>query len=55
MNVLTEDEYETSLVRCDLCSHTWVAVRQVGLIKLECPNCGNMTYFENIEKNEKGN
>lgn len=41
--------WETSLVKCDLCSHEWVAVRPEGLDKLECPNCGNFVYFENIE------
>ena len=41
--------HEVSKVKCDLCNHEWVAVRPEGLIKLECPNCGNMVYFENIE------
>ena len=45
----TDTPYETSLVQCDLCSHQWVAVRPAGLIKLECPNCGNMVNFTNIE------
>lgn len=41
-------KFETSLVKCDLCSYHWVAVRPFGLTKLECPNCNNMVYFENI-------
>jgi hypothetical protein len=49
------EQYEYSLVECDLCSHRWVAVRPVGLIKLECPNCGNMVYFENIKTEENDN
>lgn len=32
-------------VRCDLCSHIWIAVRPAELSKLECPNCGNMVEF----------
>lgn len=40
---------EVSEVKCDLCSHKWVAVRPaIGLVKLECPNCSNMVHFENI-------
>lgn len=27
-------------VVCTRCSHTWVAVRPVGVIFLECPSCG---------------
>lgn len=46
---MNEDLWEASLVRCDLCSHEWVAVRPLGLEKLECPNCENMVYFENVE------
>jgi hypothetical protein len=46
-----EDEgpWETSLVKCDLCSHEWVAVRPAGLEKLECPDCSNLAGFENIK------
>jgi DNA-directed RNA polymerase subunit M/transcription elongation factor TFIIS len=43
-----QDQHEASMVKCDLCSYKWVAVRPKGLIKLECPNCGNMVHFENI-------
>jgi hypothetical protein len=42
------DPHESSAVKCDLCGHEWVAVRPAGLTKLECPNCGNIGYFENI-------
>lgn len=42
------DKHEYSNVKCDLCSHEWVAVRPLGLEKLECPNCANIVYFENI-------
>lgn len=42
------DPHEASSVECDLCSHTWVAVRPQGLKELQCPNCKNMTQFENI-------
>jgi ribosomal protein S27E len=40
--------WESSLVKCDLCGHTWVAVRPAGTAMLECPNCHNIAYFENI-------
>ena len=40
--------WETSLVKCDLCSHEWVAVRPEGLTEIECPNCENIVHFENI-------
>lgn len=43
-----KDPHETSNVKCDLCGHSWVAVRPLGVEKLECPNCGNMVNFENI-------
>lgn len=32
-------------VQCDICTHTWMAVRPEGLKTLECPNCGNMVRF----------
>ena len=41
-------QWETSLVKCDLCNYQWVAVRPEGLVKLECPNCNNMVHFENM-------
>lgn len=40
--------HEASLVQCDLCNYKWVAVRPQGLKQLECNNCGNMVYFENV-------
>lgn len=43
------DPHEVSKVKCDLCGFGWIAVRPEGLEKLECPNCANMVYFENIE------
>jgi len=35
-------------VKCDLCAHEWVAVHHASCDKLECPNCRNMAYFEDI-------
>lgn len=53
---MTEEEdntpHEVSLVECDICTHKWVAVRPLGLTKLECPNCNLMVEFTNI-KTEK--
>ena len=48
MNNEEKDPHEVSKVKCDLCGYTWIAVRPEGLIKIECPNCENMVYFENI-------
>lgn len=42
------DPHEASKVECGLCGHTWIAVRPQGLTELQCPNCKNMTQFENI-------
>lgn len=42
------DPHEASKVRCDLCTHEWIAVRPEGLTELECPNCKNLGTFENI-------
>jgi len=44
-----KDPHETSLVKCDICSHTWVAVRPLDTPKLECPNCHNICNFSNIK------
>ena len=44
-----KEPHEVSTVKCDLCGHSWVAVRPLGLHKLECPNCLGMVYFENID------
>lgn len=46
---IPKDPHECSVVQCDLCNHKWVAVRPIGLTKLECPNCNNLTHFENIQ------
>lgn len=43
-------KWEISIVRCDLCSYEWVAVRPFGTLKLECSNCKNISNFENIIK-----
>jgi hypothetical protein len=42
-----KDQHEVSKVKCDVCSYSWVAVRPLGLTKLECPNCGRLCSFEN--------
>jgi len=52
-NIILEEEakaqkYETSSVKCDLCSNEWIVVRPEGLRQLECPKCENMVHFENI-------
>lgn len=40
--------WEASFVRCDVCSHEWRAVRPEGTAKLECPNCNNVAYFDDL-------
>jgi hypothetical protein len=45
--------WEQSFVECDLCSHRWMAVRPEGTPKLECPNCEQITYFEEVEDDEE--
>ena len=42
------DPHEVSKVRCDLCGYEWIAVRPLGVEKLECKQCGNISNFENI-------
>jgi len=42
-----DTKFEVSSVQCDLCNYRWVAVRNFGLDKLECPNCRNIANFEN--------
>lgn len=42
------DPHEASKVRCDLCNYEWLAVRPRGVLVLECPNCKNISSFENI-------
>jgi hypothetical protein len=34
-------------INCDLCSHEWIAVYHINCDRLECPNCNNMTIFDN--------
>lgn len=42
-------QWEVSLVKCDVCTYEWTAIRPDGVEKLECPNCHNITNFENIK------
>lgn len=37
-----------SKVKCDLCSHIWIAVYPSTCDHLECPNCENLAIFEEI-------
>lgn len=50
-----EESYEYSKVKCDLCGYHWIAVRPIDTPKLECPNCGNVSYFENIPYDDYSN
>jgi len=44
-----EETFEISKVQCDICNHIWIAVRPEGLVKLECPHCGIIGFFENVD------
>lgn len=48
LDEVKKDPHEVSTVKCDLCDNQWVAVRPVGVDKLQCPFCMNMVYFENV-------
>lgn len=39
-------------VACDLCGEEWIAVYPAQIERLECPNCGNMVHYEEIETDE---
>lgn len=47
-DTIENSPHEVSKVKCDLCGYEWIAVRPEGVEKLECPNCNNIGYFENI-------
>lgn len=36
-------------VECNLCGNQWVVVYHSTTVKLECPNCENMTLFNIIQ------
>ena len=40
-----KEDWTTTSIECDFCSHKWQAVHPAELCKLECPKCGNMTRF----------
>lgn len=40
--------YETSRVKCGICSYKWTAVRPINTDKLECPHCGRLYFYEVI-------
>ena len=41
-------EHKASLVKCDCCGHEWVAVRPKELVKLECPECMTLRFFDDV-------
>jgi hypothetical protein len=47
-----EESFKGEKVKCDLCSHQWIAVYHEDTEKLECPNCENLANFEPIETEE---
>lgn len=47
---MQEEKWEASEVQCDICNHTWVAVRPFKTPKLECPNCSIIGNFENVKE-----
>lgn len=41
----SEDLWASGKVRCDLCTHEWIAVRHAEINALQCPNCNNLSTF----------
>ncbi len=39
-----------SLVQCDICTHSWMAIMPIKTTQLECPNCHHMTSIEGGEQ-----
>lgn len=44
-----ENLWASGYVRCDLCTHEWIAVRPSEVKALECPNCSNLGPFTTPE------
>lgn len=44
-----------SKVKCDICSHEWIAVFRKDSEKLECPNCECYTNYEQINTTNNEN
>lgn len=44
-----EGLWATGYVKCDLCTHEWVAVRPSETKELECPNCQTLGAFTTPE------
>jgi hypothetical protein len=44
------EEFNYSLVECDICRIMWVAVRPIETLELECPNCNHMTSIKGGDK-----
>ena len=40
--------YLSGYVKCDLCSHIWLAMRHTESERLECESCENVSHFEPI-------
>lgn len=45
------ENWTNEIVKCDLCTNEWNAVYETSCDHLECPNCGNMVYFEIVDDN----
>ena len=48
--------WSVALVKCDLCTHKWVACKEGNFdnYKLQCPNCNNLTTYEILNWSENG-
>ena len=42
------ESFDVGNVECDLCEYNWVACRPPDVLKLECPNCGNMSNYKRL-------
>jgi hypothetical protein len=42
-------DWAAKKLKCDLCSHEYISVHVNHTPKLECSNCGNISYYTVIE------
>jgi ribosomal protein S27AE len=41
-----ETGWVSALIKCDLCAYKSLSVHHISCDRLECANCGYMSYFE---------
>lgn len=40
-----QKKWTSTSIKCDFCSHKWIATHHIETNRLECPNCKNYTPF----------